>query len=96
MGAAGRASSIARSPCSSKIGRNGQMTPALRFILGRSYDDLGNPAQAIVWYRRRLTVGGWEEETFYTRFRLGACLLQAGYAEEACGELWRAWGERPW
>jgi tetratricopeptide (TPR) repeat protein len=70
--------------------------PRTAFYLGRSYDDLANPAQAIVWYRRRLTVGGWEEETFYTRFRLGACLLQAGHAEEACGELWRAWGERPW
>jgi glycosyltransferase involved in cell wall biosynthesis len=70
--------------------------PRTAFYLGRSYDDLGNNAQAIVWYRRRLSVGGWEEENFYTRFRLGACLLRTGQAEEGCGELWRAWGERPW
>jgi glycosyltransferase involved in cell wall biosynthesis len=70
--------------------------PRTAFYLGRSYDDIGNNAQAIVWYRRRLSVGGWEEEDFYTRFRLGACLLRAGHGEEGCGELWRAWGERPW
>jgi Glycosyl transferase family 2 len=70
--------------------------PRTAFYLGRSYDDIGNSGQAMVWYRRRLAMGGWEEETFYTRLRLGACLVLAGHASEGCGELWRAWGERPW
>jgi Glycosyl transferase family 2 len=70
--------------------------PRTAFYLGRSYDDTGATEEAIVWYRRRLALGGWDEETFYARFRLGACLLRAGRGEEGCGELWRAWGERHW
>lgn len=50
----------------------------------------------MAWYRRRLELGGWDEELFYARFRRGACLLRAGQPDEACGALWRAWGERPW
>jgi hypothetical protein len=66
------------------------------FYLGRSYDDAGTDDEAIAWYRRRLALGGWDEETFYARFRMGACLIRAGHGEEGCGELWRAWGERHW
>jgi glycosyltransferase involved in cell wall biosynthesis len=70
--------------------------PRAAFYLARSYDDTGHDDQAIEWYRRRLELGGWEEESFYSRFRLGACLVRAGHGEEGCGELWRAWGERHW
>ncbi len=70
--------------------------PRTAFYLGRCYDDVGAAADAITWYRRRLDLPGWDEETFYARFRLGACLVRAGHTEEGCGELWRAWGERHW
>ena len=70
--------------------------PRTAFYLGRSYDDVGTDDEAIAWYRRRLALGGWEEETFYARFRMGACLIRAGHGAEGCGELWRAWGERHW
>jgi tetratricopeptide (TPR) repeat protein len=66
------------------------------FYLARTYDDTGDNDQAIEWYRRRLELAGWDEEMFYARFRLGACLIRAGHGEEGCGELWRAWGERHW
>ena len=70
--------------------------PRTAFYLGRSYDDAGADGDAITWYRRRLALPGWDEEDFYTRFRLGACLVRAGHSEEGCGQLWRAWGQRPW
>jgi glycosyltransferase involved in cell wall biosynthesis len=66
------------------------------FYLGRTYEDLGRPAEAAEWYRRRLEQGGWDEEVFFARWRLGLCLLGIGAADEACGVLWRAWGERTW
>jgi glycosyltransferase involved in cell wall biosynthesis len=66
------------------------------FYLGRAYDDAGDPAQAADWYRTRLDLGGWVEETFYATWRLGVCLLALGQIDEGCGVLWRAWGDRPW
>jgi hypothetical protein len=68
--------------------------PRTAFYLARSYDDAGEARNAILWYHQRLRLGGWAEESFYARYRLGACLLRAG-EEEGAGQLWRAWGERP-
>jgi glycosyltransferase involved in cell wall biosynthesis len=64
------------------------------FYLARSYDDAGDWPQAIDWYRTRLRLGGWDEETFYARYRLGACLVNLGATQEGCGHLWEAWGLR--
>jgi glycosyltransferase involved in cell wall biosynthesis len=66
------------------------------FYMARTFDDLGDDPQAIMWYRRRTEMGGWDEERFYSRYRLGVCLLRLGASDEGCGSLWRAWGERPW
>lgn len=65
------------------------------FYLGRTYDDLGRYGEAVVWYRHRLTMTGWDEETFYAGYRLGVCLLHLAAKDEGCGVLWRAWGQRP-
>jgi glycosyltransferase involved in cell wall biosynthesis len=65
------------------------------FYMARTYDDAGDAAQAIDWYRRRLAMGGWDEENFYARYRLGACLIYLGAGEEGCGHLWEAWGMQP-
>lgn len=70
--------------------------PRTAFYLARSYDDSGADDEAIAWYRRRLSLAGWDEENFYARLRLGMCLLRVGRGEEGCGALWRSWGERPW
>jgi hypothetical protein len=70
--------------------------PRTAFYMARTYDDLGEDAMAVDWYRRRCGLGGWDEERFYSSYRLGACLLRAGAVDEGCGVLWRAWGERPW
>jgi len=62
------------------------------FYLGRTNQDVGALHEAIGWYRTRLTMPGWQEETFYTLYSLGLCLLAAGAADEGCGALWASWG----
>jgi glycosyltransferase involved in cell wall biosynthesis len=64
------------------------------FYLGRSYLENNQLDEAATWLRRRVLMPGWVEETFYARYLLGLCLLQFGANEEACGHLWRAWGEQ--
>jgi tetratricopeptide (TPR) repeat protein len=66
------------------------------FYLGRSFDDLSRYVEARDWYRKRLSLSGWDEESFYARWRLGCCLRALGSPDEACATLWRAWAERPW
>ncbi len=66
------------------------------FYLARTHDDGGDQAHAVEWYRRRLELGGWDEERWYSRWRLGVCLLAAGAPEEGCGVLFDAWAERSW
>lgn len=69
------------------------------FYIARTLEDSGRPDEAIPWYRTRIGLGGWEEETWYARWRLARCLLTTGEArdaDEACGILWAAWSERPW
>lgn len=66
------------------------------FYLARTHDDIGDLDKAIEWYKLRLSLGGWAEESFFARLALGGCLLRSGAIDEGCGALWRAWGERPW
>jgi glycosyltransferase involved in cell wall biosynthesis len=66
------------------------------FYLARTHDDMGSHVRAVAWYRRRVTLGGWDEEIFYSRWRLGACLLASGSVEEGRSALWHAWATRPW
>lgn len=70
--------------------------PRTAFYLARTYEGLDHLDYAIRWFRTRLDLGGWDEESFYARLTLGGCLLRSGATEEGCGTLWRAWGERPW
>lgn len=65
------------------------------FYIARTYDDMGQPNMAVGWYRTRVMMPGWAEETFYARYRLGKCLLDIGAYDEGCGALWAAWGEQP-
>jgi glycosyltransferase involved in cell wall biosynthesis len=66
------------------------------FYLARTHDDAGDRPHAAEWYRRRLALGGWDEELWYSRWRLGVCLVAAGATEQGCGVLFDAWGERTW
>lgn len=43
------------------------------FYLANSYFDFGDTAQALAWYEKRMTMGGWQEEVFYSAYRIGQC-----------------------
>lgn len=43
------------------------------FYLAQSYFDLHDWKNALHWYRQRIKVGGWVEETWYSHFRLAQC-----------------------
>jgi SAM-dependent methyltransferase/tetratricopeptide (TPR) repeat protein len=66
------------------------------FYLAQSYRDAGEFAQARRWYERRATMGGLDEEVYFS-------LYQAAAAMEQLGEPWsgvqdaylRAWSQRP-
>jgi tetratricopeptide (TPR) repeat protein len=64
------------------------------FYLARTYDDMGRYDEAVNWYQRRASLGGWDEEAWYATFRLGVCLLKAGLIERGRDQLWSAWAQR--
>jgi glycosyltransferase involved in cell wall biosynthesis len=70
--------------------------PRTVFYLARVLEDGGELREAGDLYRRRLGLGGWDEEVWYARWRFGVCLLNSGRQAEAIGVLFDAWGERPW
>lgn len=64
------------------------------FYLGQTLADLGDPTGAVEAYRRRVALGGWDEEVFYAQFRIGA-LLASDDPDRAATELLAAWELRP-
>lgn len=65
------------------------------FYLAQTHRDLGNIDEAIMFYRLRAEMGGWDEEAFYARYQLG-CLLAAHVSfDQGADELLQAWRDRP-
>lgn len=51
------------------------------FYLAQSYKDVGDHQNALYWYRRRVELGGWEEEHWYAMY-------QAARMQQELGEPW--------
>ena len=45
------------------------------FYLAQSYHDIGEYKEAIKWYRKRIAKGGWQEENYYSYYRIARCKL---------------------
>jgi tetratricopeptide (TPR) repeat protein len=43
------------------------------FYLANSYRDMGMFEQAIIYYKQRYQVGGWEEEVWSSKYQIGNC-----------------------
>jgi len=65
--------------------------PRSLFYLARTYADLGDDDAAINLFRRRVAVGGWDEEVFYAQYQLGCLLARAdwGAGSAAFADAWR-------
>ena len=46
------------------------------FYLANTYSDIGQYESAIETYKLRINAGGWYEEVWYSKYRLGICLLK--------------------
>ncbi len=65
------------------------------FYLAQSYRDNGQPAQAAQAYRRRIELGGWEEEVFDARMNYATALKDLGDEGGYVRELLMAYNYRP-
>ena len=43
------------------------------FYLAQSYKENGNNKQAIIWYKKRVELGGWDEEVYHSLYSIGVC-----------------------
>lgn len=46
------------------------------FYLAQSYFDLGDFVNALLWYRRRADMGGWQEEVYVAKLRVADSMAQ--------------------
>lgn len=49
-----------------------------QFYLGQTLEGLGHYAKAIQAYRRRAEMGGWDEEVWEAKYRIGLCSQKVG------------------
>jgi hypothetical protein len=60
------------------------------FYLAQSRFDAGQFQSALGAYRRRVDMGGWPEEVFYSRYRAALCLARLGRPYEEVREAYEA------
>jgi len=53
------------------------------FYLANSYHDCGRFCEAINVYEKRIELGGWNEEVWYSYYRIGLCYKNIGKIEQA-------------
>jgi len=53
------------------------------FYLANSYYDSGKYEEAIETYRKRIEIGGWEQEVWYSYYRIGLAYKNMGKIEQA-------------
>jgi tetratricopeptide (TPR) repeat protein len=53
------------------------------FYLANSYYDIGRFGEAINIYKKRIQLGGWIEEVWYSYYRIGLCFKNMGKMDDA-------------
>ena len=65
------------------------------FYLGNSYFDSGKFENAITTYKKRIELGGWYEEKWYSYYRLGQAYLRINKPNDAIGTFLDAYNFYP-
>jgi tetratricopeptide (TPR) repeat protein len=65
------------------------------FYLANSYHDSGNYEKAIQVYEKRIQMGGWEEEVWYSYYKIGHCYKNMGQNEKAIASWLNAYNQLP-
>jgi tetratricopeptide (TPR) repeat protein len=53
------------------------------FYLANSYCDIGNYEKAIEMYEKRIKIGGWDQEIWYSYYKIGLCYKSMGKIADA-------------
>ncbi len=59
------------------------------FYLAESYYDANEKAKALEWYQKRVNMGGWEEEVFWSMLRIGLILQELGLPSNVVAECYQ-------
>ena len=66
------------------------------FYLAQSYFDLGDFANARTWYARRVEMGGWDEEVYFSMARIAVAMTKLGDPlPDVQDAFLRSWAFRP-
>jgi tetratricopeptide (TPR) repeat protein len=65
------------------------------FYLAQSYKDSGKPEEAIKHYKRRVELGGWHEEVFFSLLQIGHLYNNLNEKEKAVYYWLEAYGTHP-
>jgi tetratricopeptide (TPR) repeat protein len=65
------------------------------FYLANSYHDTGNFEKAIETYEKRIKIGGWEQEIWYSYYRIGLCYKNLGKISDAVFTWMNAYDSLP-
>lgn len=65
------------------------------FYIANSYRDLGKKEEAIEWFKKRITLGGWVEEIWNSMFEMGKCYMNIGDSAKGIESLLMAYNTRP-
>lgn len=56
------------------------------FYLAESYRDVGEYGKALEWYHKRISMGGWEEEVYWSMVQVGDLMNKIGFAASIVAE----------
>jgi glycosyltransferase involved in cell wall biosynthesis len=68
--------------------------PRYYFYLAQTFFDMGRNDEAIPLYRKRIEIGGWEEECWYSLYRIGLAQFRSGKEAEGIATLIEAYDRR--
>lgn len=67
-----------------------------QFYLAQSWRDAGDYELAIVHYNRRIDMGGWQEEVFFSKYQIACALVSMGKDWSECmAAFLKAWEHTP-
>jgi len=69
--------------------------PRTWFYLGNSYMDIGKWASAEFAYRKRIAIGGWDEEVHNAQVKLAHCMNNQGVESQFVTDMLTAYSMRP-
>ena len=69
--------------------------PRYHFYLANTLRDVGQYEKAIEMFNKRIAMGGWEEEVFYSKYQIGYCYELLKDNDKAKIAYLKAWEYRP-